>query len=201
PHWLGFLDTRTGWGMTGRVHRVTRGWPIPADPIHPFDQRRYRTQVAIGTAMRVRPPYRWRYGAAGRPAAGRARSVLGGEVTDHSADLLDRDGALAQQPRHRGGEVDDRRRDVVRARSAVEVDRDRIAELLLGLLDRGRGRLARAVRARHRHGAGLPEQVERDLVHGHADRHRALGVAEIPGQRRVGAEDQRERAGPEGVDE
>src|SRR5579859_7760970 len=77
----------------------------------------------------------------------------------HLAQPVDRDRALAQHPRDHAGQVDDRRRQDVRARAAVQVHRYRLAKLLLRLRT-GRGRRqAVPVRAGHRHRTGLLQHL------------------------------------------
>src|SRR5690242_2908388 len=99
------------------------------------------------------------------------------------------------------GQVEDGRRDVVGTRAAVQVHRDRLAQLLLRLVGGGGGRLAVPVGARDRHRPGLPEHVERDRVQGHPQGDRAPGVTEVPHQRGAGPEHQGEGARPELVDQ
>jgi len=115
------------------------------------------------------------------------------------AEQIRGQGALAEQAGLVAGQVDDARRGAGRPRAAVEVDRDRGAELQPGVEHRGRGRVAGAVGARHRERAGARDQVERDLVVRHAYGDCAAGVPEVPGQVRGVAHHQRQRAWPKGV--
>ena len=147
-----------------------------------------------------------------RGLVGRGQHVL----ADDLGDALTRDDAGAHDAHHspvdgEPGGVDDGRRRVARpfadglvalaGRAPVEVDGDRIAEHRLGVGGRGRRRLPREVRARHRERPGLGEELERDGVRRHAERHGAARLAEVPLQRGLRVQDDREPAGPELLDE
>ena len=117
------------------------------------------------------------------------------------------DGALAEHADERLGaadearRVDDRRGDAGGGRAGVEVHRDAVAEHPLRIVRRDRRRLAGEVRARDRERARLLEELEGDPVRGHPHRDGAAGLAEIPCQRRLRREDDRESARPELLDE
>ena len=85
--------------------------------------------------------------------------------------------------------------------AAVEVDRHRLAELLVGLLGGHRRRHRGDVGAGDRHRPGLGQQLQGHRVQRHPERHRAPGVAEVPGQRRRVLHHQGQRAGPERLDQ
>ncbi len=124
-----------------------------------------------------------------------------GRHRGHRLQPIDRDRPGAQEPRHQPRDVQDRGGDAAGRRTTVEDDGYGAAELLLGFVRCGRGGPARDVRAAHRQRPGLLEQVQRDLVHRHPDRHGAPGLAEVPAQRAVGPADQGELAGPELLDQ
>ena len=64
-----------------------------------------------------------------------------------------------------------------------------------------RGGAPGEVRARHGERAALFEEFERDAVGGHAHRDGAAGVAEIPRERGLSGQHDRQAARPEGLDE
>src|SRR5450432_4683600 len=66
-------------------------------------------------------------------------SATGLQFRNDLTKPVDRDPTRPHQHRHRPGDVDDRRRDGDRRRPGVEVDRDRIAELRLGVRARRGG--------------------------------------------------------------
>src|SRR5262245_53507681 len=119
----------------------------------------------------------------------------------HRAQPVHGDRTGPEHLRDGPGQVEDGRRDIIEARAAVQVDRDRLAELLLRLVRVDRGWLAVPVGAGDRERPGLLEHVQRDRVQWHPQRDRALGVAQVPEQRRAGPEHQGERARPELVDQ
>src|SRR5215470_12848295 len=119
----------------------------------------------------------------------------------HRAQPVHRNRAGAEHLRDGAGQVEDGGRDVVRARTAVQVHRNRLAELVLRLVGGDGGGLAVPVGAGHRERPGLLQHVQRDRVQRHPQGHRALGLAQVPQQRRAGPEDQGERARPELVDQ
>src|SRR5262245_12042395 len=129
----------------------------------------------------------------------RSRGYLDTLVELFQTGQLDR--ALAEHPGRVGGHVEDRGRSIAVGGSAVEVDLDRLAEHLLRVVDGRRRRLAGAVGATHRERPGPAQQLQYVVVVGHPDGHGGTGVAEVPGERRLLLADQRERTGPEGVDE
>ena len=96
-------------------------------------------------------------------------------------DVVLRHDALAVHDRGRAGCVDDGGHTAVEL-AAVEVDRHQHAELGLRLLHRGGSRLGQPVGGGARQRAHGPDQVTHELVGGLAQLHRALGVAEVPGQ-------------------
>ena len=84
---------------------------------------------------------------------------------------------------------------------AVEVDLDEIAELVARLGGGDGGGPAGDVGAGHRHRTDLAQQLDRHRVQRHAQHHRAVGVAEVPVQRRRLVDDQAQRARPERADQ
>src|SRR5690606_35077175 len=113
------------------------------------------------------------------------------------AQRLDRDRTRAYEPQPSARRVDDRRGDPARCGAAVEVDRDRGAELLVRLGRGGRGWAPAEVRARDRERAGALQERERRGVVGLAQRDRAVRVTEVPRERGLRVEDDRQAAGPE----
>src|SRR6266568_3205120 len=118
------------------------------------------TSRALGTAtaptrnanLRTSPVIRYvtaaavratrRYSRTGRPAGVASDSGPTGSGHDHAehlGDLVPGHRALAQHPGRVTGQVDDGRRRGVLGRAAVEVDGHGVAELCLGVLDRGGG--------------------------------------------------------------
>ncbi len=108
--------------------------------------------------------------------------------------------ADAAAPRERGC-VHDRRGDTLGTRTVVEVDRDALAEHLLGVPREDGGGLAREIRARDREGAGLLEELQDEPVRRHPHRNRAPRVSEVPRERGLGGQDDRQSTGPESLDE
>ena len=112
-------------------------------------------------------------------------------------------GADAQHPRGRSSV----RSTIVEATAlgelaAVEIDLDaRIRAARSASSQVVAGRLAGAVGAGHGERAVLDQQLEHELVVGHADRDRATGIAEVPPQRGLLRADHRERAWPERLDQ
>src|SRR5579875_1024806 len=136
----------------------------------------------------------------GRAGPGGPRSA-GGRQRGDLAQPADGDRSGAQQPGHITGQVDDRGRHVVLALAIVQVDRHRLAKLLLRAGGGGRGRRPGQVRAADRERTGLLEQVQGQGVQRHPDRDRPVGVAEIPVQAAVGRAHQGERPRPELIDQ
>src|SRR6266536_2610265 len=93
-----------------------------------------------------------------------------GETDSAGADLFAQrlgnrgrgDRALTENNGFVAGEVDDRRWDRVAGGAAVQVDRHRLAQLLLRLRGGGRRLAAGDVGRRHGHRADLAEEFDRD---------------------------------------
>ena len=124
------------------------------------------------------------------------------ERLEDLVELVERERPAAQHPALRPGA---RRRSSTASPPGAgppsTIDRDLVAEHLLGLVGVGGRRAAGQVGRAHRERTGALEQLERDLVVGHPDRDRAAGVAQVPLQRGLLAADQGQRAGPERVDQ
>ena len=108
-----------------------------------------------------------------------------------------RSGRRSADPQHArsAGAVDDRAGRRAGARAAVQHDGGVLAELLGGLLRGGRRRPPGAVGAGHRQRSGAPQQVAGEVVVRQPDGDRALGVAQVPRQRRRVLDDQGQPAG------
>ena len=81
-------------------------------------------------------------------------------------------------------------------RAAVEVDRDRVAELVDRLVAGQRRRLTAAVGAADRHRAGPAQDLPGQRMVGNPERDRVLRVAEVHPQAGLDLADHRERSGP-----
>ena len=167
--------------------------------------RRLRGSAAAGSAG---PPPRYStVSGFGRPLGFRLGAVGHQERLRHGGlERLAADDALTEHDERAGAVdqargVDDRRGQRAGGRPGVEVDVDRVAELVERVLDGLRSGLSGAVRRADGEGARLSEQLERDPVVGHPQRHRTTGVAEVPGERRPGGQHDGEATGPERVRE
>ena len=132
------------------------------------------------------------------PAPSTGTSALAPTTSTISSRLTPPTRTIAQQV---AGCVDDRGRDAERAVAAIEVDVDRVLELLPRVLGSDRRRRSGAVRARHGERAGAFEHRTSCGVSRHAQGDGSTGLAKVPREARLSPHDHRERAGPERLHE
>ncbi len=129
------------------------------------------------------------------------------KVAEDFAERRTVDRALAQHahercnPGDQARRVDDRGGDPGGGWAAVEVDGDAVAEHVLGVRRHDRRGLAGQVGAGDGERAGLLEEFECQVVGRHPHRDGAVRVTEIPGERRLRGQHDRQSAGPERLDQ
>src|SRR6266545_3427379 len=151
-----------------------------------------RQMLPVQTNSTVKPA------SSAPPPSQLGSGAIAQRLPERALDLLGRDRARAQQAGPRARQVDDRGGRAGRGRAGVEEHVDVVAELRDDPGHGCLGGLAEAVGTGHRERPGAADERQGEALLGHAHRHRATRVAEVPADPGRLAQHDRERAGPPG---
>src|SRR6266542_1047732 len=182
-----------------------RAW-LPAEPKRspPSSGKRPSSRQANASAVGERQMLPVQTNSTVKPASSApppsqlGSGAIAQRLPERALDLLGRDRARAQQAGPRAGQVDDGGGLPARGRAGVEEHVDVVAELRDDPGHGGLGGLAGAVGAGHGERPGAADERQGEALLGHAHRHRAPRVAEVPADPGRLAQHDRERAGPPG---